>query len=250
MRKNTFTLIELLVVIAIIVVLAAILLPALNKARSRAQRISCAANMKQIGTAITMYVGDNKDWLPYAKRFDYEPNTYADLLYDYASGGEVIRLSNIYNLHPLPLLSKNRKGIFFCDSQPSINLAGYNLYSSNYSPTYDTETNTELGTKGGWYAYDKLNKQVKNRKMTSIRLPTAILGEQAWTGYLNQWNELYYIAGGQLASGWANAFTETYGQVAGWNHSLSANFLFLDGHVKNIVFPNNRPVFDIHYCLK
>ena len=62
--KKTFTLIELLVVIAIIAILAAMLLPALGKAREKAQAISCVNNMKQFGTAAVMYVSDNKQILP------------------------------------------------------------------------------------------------------------------------------------------------------------------------------------------
>lgn len=57
--KPGFTLIELLVVIAIIAILAALLLPALAAAKARAWKISCAANMKQIGTALIVYTGDH-----------------------------------------------------------------------------------------------------------------------------------------------------------------------------------------------
>ncbi len=63
-RKHLFTLIELLVVIAIIAILAAILLPALNKARTKAKIANCMSNVKQFGAVFALYRSDYNDNLP------------------------------------------------------------------------------------------------------------------------------------------------------------------------------------------
>ena len=72
-QRGAFTLIELLVVIAIIAILAALLLPALAKARAAAQRTQCLSQQKQIGVACHMYAGDFQDYVVYPNWGVYNP---------------------------------------------------------------------------------------------------------------------------------------------------------------------------------
>jgi len=88
--KGGFTLIELLVVIAIIAILAAILLPALAKAKQRAQRMQCVGNLKQLDLAQNLFIGDNGDMYPPA---DYAVNgggsiSWDSWLYPYIGGSQ------------------------------------------------------------------------------------------------------------------------------------------------------------------
>jgi len=78
-RNNcAFTLIELLVVIAIIAILAAMLLPVLARAKQTSQRVACMNNLKQLGLAAQIYVGDNRNYYPPRSDADRWPDKFCD----------------------------------------------------------------------------------------------------------------------------------------------------------------------------
>jgi prepilin-type N-terminal cleavage/methylation domain-containing protein len=131
--REAFTLIELLVVIAIIAILAALLLPALAKAKDKAVQAQCTSNLKQWGLAVTMYAGDNREFFP------------ANATSDGASGFAWMGLSLNTNFYPLYLYpnraaatvqnERNKQDVIYCptdqwhrffeSTEDVVNLIGY-----------------------------------------------------------------------------------------------------------------------------
>jgi prepilin-type N-terminal cleavage/methylation domain-containing protein/prepilin-type processing-associated H-X9-DG protein len=96
-KKKGFTLVELLVVIAIIAILAAMLLPALAKARQAAWASNCRANLKQLGVSLFMYTNANSEWFPPGRGGTWNinlTNCYHQALAQYMEIGRFIPSDN------------------------------------------------------------------------------------------------------------------------------------------------------------
>ena len=123
MRHGKFTLIELLVVIAIITILAARLLPALNRAREKARETSCINNLKQIGLAQSQYAGDFDDYIAVGRATGSTPwpeNCWQYRLRDYIGYNGRVGVGNYNNI----IYGKNPGSVMFCPSNQK-NIVSY-----------------------------------------------------------------------------------------------------------------------------
>lgn len=107
--RRFFTLIELLVVIAIIAILAAMLLPALSKARDKARSISCSSGVKQIMTGWEMYLGDNNETFP-----NLNTNSAYDALVYYDNGTLTPVTNSCGFYQPFLMAYVGDKKVFMC----------------------------------------------------------------------------------------------------------------------------------------
>lgn len=112
-----FSLIELLIVVMILAILISLLLPALNKARQAGQYSACTSNLKQLGTASTMYMNDNQDYITPRSSAD-EKVTWDDLL---GAGGYDGRKLTQQQAQKVPLRTTTPPGgkIYVCPANPA-----------------------------------------------------------------------------------------------------------------------------------